>query len=83
MQDDFSLSIVYKGQQREYPVRVVHQGYSYKIALSIDDLEIYFEPDEERNFRIIAAAGQDEKKLEKIDRELLAALHEKLAETLK
>ena len=83
MHDDFSLSVVYKGQQREYPAHLVHQGYSYKIVVYIDDLEVYFEPDEERNFRIIATPGQDEKKLEKLDRQLLTALNEQLAAMLK
>jgi uncharacterized protein (DUF1499 family) len=83
MRDDFSLSIVYKGQQREYTAQLIQQGYSYKIVVFIDDLEVYFEPDEERNFRIIATAEQDQKKLEKLDQQLLAALHEKLAEILK
>jgi hypothetical protein len=83
MQDDFSISVVYKGQHREYPARLVQQGYSYKITVFLDDLEIYFEPDEERNFRIVGTAGQDEKKFEKVDRQLLVALNEKLEEMLK
>ena len=83
MQDEFSLSLMYKGQHREYPARLVQLGYSYRIIVSIDDVEVYFEPDEERNFRIVAADGQDEKKLEKLDRQLLVALNEKLEEMLK
>jgi len=74
---------MYKGQHREYPARLVQLGYSYRIIVSIDDVEVYFEPDEERNFRIVAADGQDEKKLEKLDRQLLVALNEKLEEMLK
>jgi len=83
MQEEFSLSVMYKGKHTEYPARLVQQGYSYKIVVSVDDVEVYFEPDEERNFRIVAADGQDEKRLEKLDRELLGALNEKLEEMLK
>jgi hypothetical protein len=82
MSDHFSLSIVYKNQEKEYPVTLVQQGYTYKLIVSIDDQEICFEPDEERNFRVVAMPGQDEKKLEKIDRQLLQMLKEKIEEML-
>lgn len=82
MQDNFSLSIVYKNQEKEYPVTLVQQGYTYKLIVLIDDLEVCFEPDEERNFRVVAMPEQDEKKLQKIDRQLLQLLKEKIEETL-
>jgi hypothetical protein len=82
MQDNFSLSIVYKNQEKEYPVTLVQQGYTYKLIVLIDDLEICFEPDEERNFRVVAMPEQDEKKLQKIDRQLLQLLKEKIEEML-
>jgi hypothetical protein len=82
MSDDFTLTIVYKNQEREYQARLLQQGYTYKIIVLIEDLEVYFEPDEERNFRVVSMPGQDEKKLEKIDKQLLQALKEKIEEIL-
>ena len=82
MSDNFSLSIVYKNQEKEFPVTLLQQGYTYKLIVLIDDLEVSFEPDEERNFRVVAMPGQDEKQLEKIDRQLLQLLKEKLEEML-
>lgn len=82
MPDNFTLSIVYKNEEKEFPVTLLQQGYTYKLIVLIDDLEIGFEPDEERNFRVVAIPGQDEKKLEKIDRQLLQMLKEKIEEML-
>jgi hypothetical protein len=40
----------------------------------IDEVDVYFGRDEESSFRIIRIAGQDQKKLEKIDKALLLKL---------
>ena len=82
MENHFILSIDYKNDKRDYAARLLPQGYSYKIIVSIDDLEIYFEPDEERNFRVVSMPGQDEKKLDKIDKNLLQALTQKIEEII-
>lgn len=50
------------------------QGYTYKICVTVDDMDVYFEPDEEGGFRVVKMPGQDEKKLDKIDKSLLEEL---------
>ena len=83
MNNDFTLSINYKGEQKEFEARLVQFGYSYRIVVTVNDIEVYFEPDEERNFRVVAMPGQDEKKLEKVDKGLLSELKEKIEEVIR
>jgi len=78
MNNDFTLSINYKGEQKEFEARLVQFGYSYRIVVTVIDVEIYFEPDEERNFRVVKMPGQDQQKLEKIDKGLLQELKDKI-----
>jgi hypothetical protein len=83
MNDEFTLSINYKGGQKDYPARLLLQGYAYKICVVVDETEVYFEPDEEGSFRVVKLAGQDEKNLEKIDKRLLQELKEKIEEIVR
>lgn len=78
MTDEFMLSVNYKGGQKNYPARLKLQGYTYKICVTIDYMEVYFEPDEEGSFRVVRMPGQDEKKLDKIDKSLLEELKNKI-----
>jgi hypothetical protein len=82
MDNDFTLSIDYKGEQKDFEARLVQFGYSYRIVVSVNDVEVYFEPDEERNFRVVAMPGQDEKSLSKIDKNLLAITKQKIEEII-
>jgi len=83
MDDYFTLSVNYKNEEKEYQARLLQQGYSYKIIVLINDLEVYFEPDEERNLRVVTMPGQDEKSLNNIDKTLLSAVSEKIEEIIK
>lgn len=82
MSEDFTLTVIYKGASQDFTGRLLMQGYTYKISFLIDQTEVYFERDEEGYFRVISMPGQDEKKLEKIDKRLLQSLKEKLEEVL-
>ncbi|HNP21166.1 MAG TPA: hypothetical protein PKM63_00980 [Panacibacter sp.] len=81
-ENDFTLTVLYKGILQEFTGRLLLQGYTYKIILLLDDTETCFERDETGSFRVVAMRGQDEQKLEKIDRQLLQLLAEKLEEVL-
>ena len=48
--------------------RLLLQGYTYKICVTVDDMDVHFEPDEEGSFRVVRMPGQDEKKQDKIDK---------------
>ncbi len=82
MSEDFTLTVLHKGVLEDYIGRLLMQGYTFKISFTIDDTEVWFERDEEGSFRVITMPGQDEKKLEKIDKHLLQSLIEKLEEVL-
>jgi len=83
MTDEFMLSVNYKGEQKDYPARLLLQGYTYKICVIVDDMEVYFEPDEEGSFRVVKMPGQDDKKLENMDKGLLQGLSERIEKVVK
>jgi hypothetical protein len=78
MADPFILSVNYKGEPRNYQVQLIEQGYTHRYKVFIDQAEVFFEPDEEDSYRVIRMPGQDQKILEKIDRDLLFALQQQL-----
>ena len=53
MDDAFELPVRYRNQDLNYPGYFKRRGYSYRIEMQIDGFVIYFEPDEERNWRAI------------------------------
>jgi hypothetical protein len=55
MAEKFSLQIHYKNKDLGLPAELRVTGYTHKIAVSIGDVEVIFEPDEERNYRVVAA----------------------------
>jgi hypothetical protein len=72
---DFELSVEgksYKGELNTF-------GYSYRIVVTIDDIPVTFEPDEERNFRAIVQPDQ----IDKVDSELLKAITKEIEANLK
>jgi hypothetical protein len=59
---------------------LIAYGYSYKIEVNVFDTIIYFEPDEERNYRALIDADELQKS-GSIDKQLLQLIAEEL-ETL-
>jgi hypothetical protein len=51
--EGFDLPVTYKGQELEYPAKLIRFGYSYKIEVDINGTAVAFEPDEERNWRAL------------------------------
>ncbi len=72
MNETFDLPVSYIGKELSFPAKLLVFGYSYKIAVDLNGIEIIFEPDEERNYRVLV----DPEKLEgkKMDIELLKAI---------
>jgi hypothetical protein len=52
--ESFNLPIEYNGREIILPGTLKRRGYSYKIHIEVNEQEIIFEPDEERNFRAIS-----------------------------
>ncbi|MBC7850801.1 MAG: hypothetical protein H7Y31_13755 [Chitinophagaceae bacterium] len=56
-------------------------GYTHKIAVIVNDVEIIFEPDEERNYRaVVSETAMNE---HRIDRNIIAAIAAELETNFK
>lgn len=82
MEEDFELSVQYKGEEISFPGRLLNYGYSYKIELEVMGTMLLFEPDEQRNFRALIAPEEMNKHKE-ITVGLLEAIVSSLDELLK
>jgi hypothetical protein len=77
MSASFELPITYQGKDLFFPAELVPKGYSYQIKVVIDDVAVFFEPDEEKNYR--ALSGDIEmKKSDVLDKDLLQQISETL-----
>ena len=81
MPDQFDLPVWYNSEERFFPAELLNYGTSHKIKVTINDIPVLFEPDEERNYRaVIALEDQDKKNLPKTD--LLQVINETIHELL-
>lgn len=78
MNDEFIITIIYKGGERHFPTKLLLQGFTHKFQVSLPETDVFFEPDEEGHYRAVKMPGQEEKTLLKIDREMLAGIQEKI-----
>ena len=78
MTDEFILTIEYKNTNLDLPAILLLQGYSHKFKVTVNEQEVYFEPDEEGHYRAVKMPGQEEAALAKIDKELLRTIQEKI-----
>lgn len=53
MDDQFELDIEYQGKHVVIPVRLYKWGYTHRLEASIDDVRVFFEPDENGSYRAI------------------------------
>jgi hypothetical protein len=54
MNEPFILELTHRGQTFELPAAFQRYGYTYRIAVSINDHSYVFEPDEEGKYRVLA-----------------------------
>jgi hypothetical protein len=80
MTETFVLTVPYKNEDRDFEAELRVYGYTHKIAIVIDGLEVLFEPDEEKNYRAVLpdATGK-----EKLPAELLRAIAGELESAFK
>lgn len=71
MSEQFVLSLLYNGEQKEFVVNFIRLPYTYQLQIFIGEQSIFFEPDEEGMYRVITMPWQDEKDIRKIDAQLL------------
>ena len=63
----FELPVTYNGKELMLPSALQPWGYTYRIRVEIDQAVVFFEKDEERNWRALV----EEDLHQKIDAELL------------
>ena len=80
MDEGFELPVVYKNKELLLPATFIKAGYSYKIRITVDGQPVFFEPDEERNWRAMVDTETDKWKH---DRGMLEAIIQSLDEYLK
>jgi hypothetical protein len=70
MNDTFEIPVSYKGNDLVFEARLLNYGYNYKIQVEINGIDVFLEPDEEKNFRVIVDPSHLEGK-NKLNIELL------------
>jgi hypothetical protein len=78
MSDQFTLSVDYKGEERQYTADLLIQGFTHKFRVLIDGVEVFFEPDEEGHYRAIKMPWQEERQFTKTDIGLLGEIQQKI-----
>jgi hypothetical protein len=82
MVEDFKIPVLYNNQRLNFPAQLVRYAYSYKIEVDVEGTLIYFEPDEERNWR--ALVGYEEIVVNRnLNKELLKAIATSIEEIVK
>lgn len=70
MNEEIDIPIIYKGNELIIKAKVVKFGYIHRFEVEVDGYSVIFEPDEERNYRVILNPV-DDKNSKSIDLELL------------
>lgn len=81
MEQTFDLPISYQGTSFDFSCTIKKMGYSYKIFIPINEVEVIFEPDEEGGYRALTGDPAAVPKVH-LDPGLLQAIAEQLARFL-
>lgn len=81
MEDLITFPVNYLGKEHEFEAKFYPYGFTYRIELNLDGVTVFFEPDEERNYRAIVAPEHFNKR-QKLDTGLLAAIAKQLKAAL-
>ena len=81
MAESFTVTVAWKNQDHSFEAELRMFGYTYKIAVMVDGVEVIFEPDEERNFRAMVPPDLEIRKIPAAG--LLEAIAEELETNLK
>jgi phage-related protein len=53
MEDSLKIPVTYKGEELEFDAKLVPYGYIHRLLIDVEGIEVYFEPDEDRQYRAI------------------------------
>ena len=80
MTDPFELPVSFKGEELLFPAQLQQLGYVHRFAVDVYGQEVFFEPDEEQNYRAIV---DPEEISQQISIELLKAIADAIGDVLK
>jgi hypothetical protein len=78
MKEEFTLAVSHNGQERFFTANLLIQGYTHKFRVIVDQVEIFFEPDEEGHYRAVKMPWQEEKQFVKTDARLLGEIQQQI-----
>lgn len=81
MTEPFFITVPYKNAEKQIELQLEVTGYTHRFKAMVDEIPVYFEPDEERQYRAVlmaehAASGKS------LDPVLLQAIAEILVKEL-
>ena len=82
MDEPFEIIVSYRGEELSFTAVLLKYGYTHKIQVLVNDQQVLFEPDEERNYRAVLNLA-DGKEPGKTDTALLQAIAETIESILK
>jgi hypothetical protein len=53
MNEEFIIPVSFKGEELAFKARLLNFGYIHKIQVEVNGVDVLFEPDEERNYRVV------------------------------
>ena len=78
MDNGFTITVEFRGSECSFEGQVLPMGYTHKICVFINNLEVMYEPDEERNYRALLNEA-DQSKVRQADMELIALVGNDIA----
>ncbi|MGN6421505.1 MAG: hypothetical protein ACTHMC_28580 [Pseudobacter sp.] len=75
MDDGFEIPVSYKGKDLSFPAQLLAFGYTHRILVNVNGVDMQLEPDEERNYRAIVV-DPEQAGAEKLEAGLIAAIVE-------
>lgn len=82
MNESFDLPVPFKGETYMFSSKLLQQGYNHKFLVVINGQPVYFEPDEERNYRAIIETADLKTNME-LNLELLKAVARAIEDIIK
>jgi hypothetical protein len=59
--DTFDIIVQHKGEEKNFTGYLMHKVQSFQIKVLLNGIGIFYEPDEEGNFRIIITEGSQKR----------------------
>lgn len=81
MEETIIITVPYKGEEQDFEAQLQLRGYTHRFRILVGEVEVFFEPDEERQYRAVIPPEQAQA-VQKIDPALLEAIAATLQEAL-